>query len=144
MATTKIKVTTLGFLVTILSSGVCFAQQAQLGADEYGERCAACHGMSGAGDGPIASMMTTSPPDLTLLSRSNNGAFPFSEVYQSINGQMEVAAHGTSDMPLWGDYFADQAIKEGHESRYGSAEVARQVVQGRILALVYYLQSIQK
>jgi hypothetical protein len=31
-----------------------------------------------------------------------DGKFPFWEVYQKIDGQTEVRAHGTREMPVWG------------------------------------------
>ena len=70
----------------------------------------------------------------------NNGTFPFSEVYQSVDGRRVIAGHGPSEMPIWGEYFMDQAI----DDRSLNPKFARQITQGRILSLVYYLQSIQE
>jgi mono/diheme cytochrome c family protein len=127
-----------------LIAGQSLAQDSDYGAQEYADRCAICHGADGTGDGPLAGRLTASPPDLTLLSERANGAFPFSEVYQAIDGRREILEHGMRDMPLWGRYFSDDAISEGMTTPYGNADAAREVVQGRILALVYYIQTIQQ
>jgi hypothetical protein len=52
-----------------------------------------------------------------------------------IDGRQEIAAHGNRDMPIWGDTF----IRQEHG---GVADEAR--VVGRILQLLYYLESIQE
>ncbi len=45
------------------------------GETDYRVACAACHGRSGKGDGPVAPELRTSPPDLTLLTKKNSGVF---------------------------------------------------------------------
>ena len=110
-----------------------------LGKSSYGANCAVCHGDAGTGGGDVAELLRVPPADLTTLSERSGGAFPFSEVYQSIaNGLYR--AHGNAEMPIWGSYFKADAIQD----RGTSAADADQIVQGRILSLVYYLQSIQK
>jgi hypothetical protein len=68
------------------------------------------------------------------LSKKNNGTFPFWRVYGVIDGREEVKGHGTREMPIWGQEFRMQA---------GSSAMAQSQVRGRILELVYYLESIQ-
>ena len=127
----------LGFAgLTALSAS---AQEIAMGRDTYQRRCAACHGEEGAGDGPVAMLFAQKPANLRKLAEQNNGAFPFSEVYQSIDGRREIAAHGRSDMPIWGDVFAVEALPMTVHPGVSADEI----VQGRILALVYYLQTIQ-
>jgi mono/diheme cytochrome c family protein len=119
---------------------LCGAQEIEIGMREYMQRCAACHGPRGSGDGPVATLLETPPPDLTLLAQRNDGVFPVDQVYQSIDGRREITAHGTSEMPLWGRYFSAEAVDRG-----ASAGVdADQIVMGRILSIVYYLQAIQR
>ncbi len=43
-------------------------------------------------------------------------------------------------MPIWGDHF----LKDTLEDRGVSEADAEHIVQGRILSLVYYLESIQE
>jgi hypothetical protein len=50
------------------------------------------------------------------------------------------AAHGTSMMPIWGDLFMAEALpKEIHPG-----VSAEDLVEARMIALTYYIQSLQK
>jgi mono/diheme cytochrome c family protein len=79
------------------------AQQSSLAAKnfdrgkyEYEAHCAMCHGLSGKGDGPFAQQLKsgTVVPNLTEISKRNNGVFSFMRVYQIIDGTQSVTAHG--------------------------------------------------
>lgn len=94
--------------------------------------CAACHGTSAKGDGPLADSMRRRPADLTQIAAKNKGVFPADQVQQTIDGRSPVKGHGGPDMPVWGDVFARSE---------GGSDPA--VVQARIKALVMYLQGIQ-
>src|SRR6516164_8934339 len=81
----------------------------------FKEYCAVCHGLGGKGDGPAADALKKRPADLTQLAHKNNGTFPEAHVMNFITGQDVVAAHGSRDMPIWGDLFRslspnDQAV----------------------------------
>ena len=76
------------------------AQELAIGMRECMQRCAGCHDPRGAGNGPIAPLLKFAPPDLSVIAKRNDGAFPVAEVHKSIDGQREIAAHGTRDMPL--------------------------------------------
>jgi mono/diheme cytochrome c family protein len=52
------------------------AQAISLGEFEYRNSCAQCHGLSGKGDGLVASSLKKVPTDLTVLQKSNGGVFP--------------------------------------------------------------------
>jgi mono/diheme cytochrome c family protein len=67
--------------------------------------CAACHGAGGKGAGPAANALKKRPADLTQLARKNNGTFPDVRVMTFIMGDEAVAAHGSRDMPMWGELF---------------------------------------
>src|ERR1700682_1198964 len=71
------------------------------GGSEYRKFCAQCHGLSGKGDGPVASELKTPPADLTLIAKKNNGTFPYQQVFDTISGKYVVKSHGTRDMPMW-------------------------------------------
>ena len=88
--------------VTIQSSPVPSAASGDAMFKAY---CAACHGVAGKGDGPAANALTKRPADLTQLARKNNGKFPQLEVMHFITGDDVVAAHGSRDMPVWGQLF---------------------------------------
>ena len=91
--------------------------------------CAVCHGKEGKGDGPAAKSLAKTPADLTKLAARNNGTFPETKVRRYIEGLDEVAAHGTRDMPMWGDLFRS---------------LNRDTAQIRVEALTQYLKSMQK
>jgi mono/diheme cytochrome c family protein len=105
---------------------------AQTGDYLFRTYCAACHGTSARGDGPLADSMRRRPANLTEIARRNNGVFPAEEVFRIIDGRQPVRGHGGPDMPVWGDVFARSE---------GGADPA--VVERRIKALVAYLESIQ-
>lgn len=126
-------------LVTAVAAPVV-AQDTGYGEALFQENCAVCHGAMGAGDGPVAELFAQRPKNLKMLAKENNGAFPFSEVYQSINGRRDITAHGNTEMPIWGDLFMEEALP----STFHPGVTAEDIVQGRILGLVYYLQSVQE
>ena len=115
------------------------AQDLGLAEWTYKDNCAVCHGLDGRGDGPAADILTTRPADLTTLARQNDGIYPFGRVYQVVDGRVPVAGHGTTDMPIWGSYFRTEALPATRHPGINAEEI----VQGRILGLVYYLQTLQ-
>jgi len=110
-----------------------------IGSDEYRISCLNCHGEGGKGDGPMMELLTKKPSDLTVLAKNNEGEYPFVKVYQTIDGRVTVPGHGTRAMPIWGARYAEEDYE-----RYGTAFGAEDVVRGRILQLVYYIQSLQE
>ena len=96
------------------------------GAALYQGHCATCHGMEGAGDGPMAKLLITAVPDLRTVDMSNK-----LELIEVIDGRGMRAAHGTMDMPVWGWAFRE-------------VERSETEVQARMNALAEYLQSLQK
>ncbi|MDU8910398.1 cytochrome c [Aestuariicoccus sp. MJ-SS9] len=118
----------------ILASGPAFADV--VGEQEYMAACAGCHGESARGDGPLAGLLNISTPSLLELSKANDGAFPLDAVLKTVDGRDGVRAHGSA-MPVWGERFQVSATSQ-------RGETADMVARGRILSLVYYLQSIQE
>jgi mono/diheme cytochrome c family protein len=94
----------------------------------FNQYCAACHGLTGKGDGPAATALKVSPADLTVIQKPGE-KFPFSQVQTKIDGEKASTAHGTSKMPVWGMIF-----------RRTQGELQK---QGDIYALVKYIESIQ-
>ena len=101
------------------------------GKEMFNTYCAVCHGTAGKGDGPAAAALKKRPADLTLLARKNNGAFPDVHVMNFITGDDVVVAHGSRDMPIWGDLF-----------RYLSPN-DQAVVKLRVSNLADYVKSLQ-
>jgi mono/diheme cytochrome c family protein len=75
------------------------------GAEMYKSYCAACHGTEGKGDGPAVEFLKTPPPDLRMLAQHNQGKYPADHVAMTLRLGTRSRAHGTSDMPLWGELF---------------------------------------
>jgi mono/diheme cytochrome c family protein len=101
------------------------------GRDLYTTYCASCHGVTGRGNGPAAEELRTRPADLTQFAKHNGGIFNDARIHSIVDGRA-VKAHGTMEMPVWGDAF---------KWREGLPEDA---IKARINALVRYLETIQE
>ena len=110
----------------------------ELGRRDFVNYCAACHSVSGTGDGTLAEFLTLATPDLTKLARLNAGQFPEERVREVIDGRADVKVHGMRDMPVWGDWFNAEAVSQDTDR-----EARELVVQDRIQSLVNYIKSIQ-
>jgi mono/diheme cytochrome c family protein len=91
------------------------------GRDSFGLYCAPCHGAGGRGDGPVASALRARPADLTTLAQRNDGTFPRERVRDFVSGAgRQLAAHGTTEMPVWGPMFrafeSDARVRERIEN----------------------------
>lgn len=123
----------------LLAMGVihaAFAQDARLierGRVLYRAHCAVCHGDGGKGDGPQARDLNVVVPDLTKLSARHQQRFPRDTVYEAIDGKRLPAGHSAREMPVWG-----LSLRE-----IGSDSDQEDMVRGRILQLILYLESIQ-
>ncbi len=113
----------------------------KIGKQEFTRSCAACHGEGGKGDGLVAGLLLAKPPDLTLISKRHDGAFPASWVYRIIDGRSEMRPHGSKEMPIWGDRYRADALRGLPLPLDVGADA---VVHGRILSLVFYLDLIQE
>ena len=66
----------------------------------------------GKGDGPVSRDLKVKVSDLTLLRSKNKGTYPLDRVMSSIDGSRSVRAHGTRNMPVWGEVFRQEHEKE--------------------------------
>ena len=131
-------------LASVLLLVACQSQPTYMpsGEQTYKQYCAACHGADAKGHGPVASVLTTPPPDLTTLAKSHSGKFPYDYVSsvlefgtassRNIVSDYAYPAHSSSDMPTWGPIF-----------QYYDKQSER-VVQQRIKNLCDYLASLQE
>lgn len=121
-----------------------------IGGVEFERSCAICHGFNAKGKGVMSDSLTKKPTDLTVLTKNNNGHFPFSEVYRVIDGTPRVGIHGSREMPIWGDRYRKDAEKYNetagkyHEITGQSAINEYLHARGLILELVTYIMSIQE
>jgi mono/diheme cytochrome c family protein len=108
---------------------------------EFRQYCAQCHGMSATGNGPVSTALKKKPANLTLLTKNNGGVFPEQEVRDFIDGTKTSAAHGSREMPIWGNAFRLRQASEG--GGYGGAGLTEAQVNQKINLLVDYVKSIQ-
>ena len=129
--------TVLGAVISGLVVGppVFAKDPANPGKTLYDKNCASCHGVTGKGDGTLAKLMTPKPTDLTQIAKKAGGKFPMIEVLGQIDGTLYIAAHGTNEMPVWGDRFTA-------ETTAGLEDHA--VVRGKLLLVTQYVASIQE
>ena len=85
----------------------------------------------------MAGELKGAPTDLTTLTKNNEGHFPYIQIRKVIDGSLStgsIRAHGSAEMPVWGDVFRRQG---GDTSKWNDA-------QARIMNIVDYLSTIQK
>ena len=70
------------------------------------------------------------PADLTVLSERNSGKFPADRVRDAIYFKDSIPAHGTPEMPAWGDVFY---LLKSNPKR----------LEERVRDLTAYIESIQ-
>ena len=101
------------------------------GREMFMNYCASCHGKDAKGNGPAASALKVPPANLTELAKGNNGKYPSFKVTSVLNGQTDLAAHGSKEMPVWGRVF--WKMSGGHEAE----------VEQRVANLNRYIESVQ-
>ena len=105
--------------------------QSLAGRDSFELYCSPCHGRTGRGDGPVAPALRSQPTDLTRLTQRNRGVYPAEGVRAFVTGVgRPIAAHGTTDMPVWGPLF-----------RAFESDIR---VRERIANVVTYIESLQQ
>ncbi len=104
-------------------------------AQFFAERCTACHGPAGKGDGPAAARADPAVPDLTRIAARNDGVFPWVDVMNQIDGYSR-AGHGM--MPEFGDLLLGETMLiDVGDGRQTPAPV-------RLVALTAYLKDLQQ
>jgi hypothetical protein len=83
----------------------------------------------------VAESLKTKPLDLRQIARRRGGTFPDGEIAQYIDGRTRTAAHGTTDMPVWGDSLAQAVTDEQERERR---------IERAVEMLVAYLKTIQE
>jgi Cytochrome c len=137
----------------VIGFGVCaWAQEIDVGKIEYQSSCAVCHGADGKGKGPLRAELKSTPPDLTVLAKKNNGVFPYKAVTEVIDGRKAFKTHGTREMPIWGYRYTPMPnltitpISPDAKKAYQSLNAyyySESLIRNRILAIVDYLYRIQ-
>ena len=107
------------------------AVQAQKGRLHFQKYCSVCHGQDGTG--LVIDTFDIQPADLTMI-RGNrkDDEFPILEIANIIDGRKMSKAHGTRDMPVWGEVFST----EDH--------LTESQIKGKLGEIIAYLMSIQR
>jgi mono/diheme cytochrome c family protein len=108
------------------------------GGELFHQNCSVCHGVDAKGPGPGSMYNPESnepekrvkPADLTVLSEQNAGKFPADRVRNAIYFKGSIPAHGTPEMPAWGNVF--YLLKSRPK-----------VLEQRVRDLTAYIESIQ-
>ena len=139
-------------IITSLTAGFAAVAQAEdvdIGKSEFRSSCASCHGTDAKGKGPVSDQLKIPPPDLTMLAKNNNGVFPTNAVYETIHGLKTIPAHGTREMPIWGERFnpiinLPHYVDPSYWKMAGPELRPEVVVRTRILAVIDYLSRVQQ
>lgn len=135
-------------IVAFCATGLVLAQQTRIkkvplpktspasGEQMYEAYCAACHGKNGDGNGPAAVALKIPPKNLRTLAKRNGGKFPMQHVVGVLEFGIPVAAHGTSEMPVWGPLFSSLHAHEIHNREAH--------VKMRISNVARFLESLQE
>ena len=89
----------------------------------------------------MAGYLVGSLPDLSRLQAENGGVFPVQILYDTIDNGGAVGAHGSSEMPAWGDRYRAKSPEMLGE--FWSRTDADRFVRGRVLALIEYISTLQ-
>ena len=125
------------FLGNSTGQGLAQEGDAARGEDLYERYCATCHGLEATGQGPMVTVMTIQPADLTALAARNDGAFPLERVVRRVDGRDPLVSHG-SPMPVYGDFF------EGQGAMLQLDSGQRIAISQPIADLVAYLKALQQ
>lgn len=108
---------------------------AGVGKQHFEKYCASCHGTDARGSGPAAESLKEEPPNLREIAKRRDGTFPIDELAKKIDGRGAPAAHGSSEMPIWGRRFSENI---------GGGALGEEAVRGELYVLLQYLKSIQE
>ncbi len=122
-------------------AGCVETERVPTGAEDFGDFCSACHGLSGKGDGEGAAALARKPADLTQLSAKNGGVFPGTRVMAKIWGYTGVAPgrqDNASPMPEFGP------LLQGELVPYDGGDGIPTPTPLRLVQIADYLKTLQE
>ena len=128
------------WLITLALAACVERETVPTGREDFEDFCAACHGMSGKGDGEGAAALDRRPADLTQLSAKNGGIFPGTQVMAKIWGYTGVAPDrqdAASPMPEFGP------LLQGDLVPYDGGDGISTPTPLRLVQIAEYLKSLQ-
>ncbi len=123
-------------VLVILALAACVRDEVPIDAGRalFVENCAACHGMSGRGDGPLADGVQPRPADLTRLAARNGGTWDMAAVMSRIDGYRQ----GGGAMPEFG------AVLEGPTVMVDTGDGIETPAPQPLFELADFLRRIQE
>ena len=143
----------LGLALAVASTlAIAGDEVSQSAKADYVAYCASCHGVDGTGNGPLADTLKIRPTDLTVITKKNNGHFPYTMLRKTIEGrELGLArAHGPREMPVWGPVFSQEPegpMPGGPSGAYygvAGVQCVNFAARVRVMNIVDYIESIQK
>lgn len=110
--------------------------RAASGHQDFLELCAPCHGVSGKGDGELASGLAHRPADLTRISARHGGEFPMAFVMSKIWGY-EKGKAPSALMPKFAP------LMEGPTVLVDTGDGIQTPTPERLVEIANYVRSIQ-
>ncbi|MGH7923315.1 MAG: c-type cytochrome [Candidatus Binatus sp.] len=114
-------------------TSLCAADDVADGHKDFVRYCASCHGTDGLGDGPVAKSLVTPPANLRKLGDKYGMPLPAHRIAELIDGRNTARAHGSHEMPVWGEKLYEMGA--GERGEYGIGEVIDKIIA--------YLNTIQ-
>jgi mono/diheme cytochrome c family protein len=131
----RFAIVSIGLLTAVAAGAQDLPSGSAAGQILFHTYCAACHGVRADGNGPVAPELSTPPPDLTRLVDRYGLPLPKEKLAAFIDGRTAVAAHGSREMPVWGERFFS-----GDPELNPNLEGAK---RRTIAVIIEYLESIQ-
>ena len=95
------------------------------GKQMFTSYCAPCHGADGRGNGPAAGALKTPPTDLTGLAKAHHGKYPDNHIVSVLRFGTDVRAHGSAEMPVWGQIFTRMSKLNAQEKDLRTSNLSR-------------------
>ena len=123
----------LGMIACVaVATGASAADHA--GKAPFDQYCAACHGLAGDGAGPVAAEMKVSPTDLRMLGKKYGTPLPKPKLLEFIDGREMVRAHGTANMPVWGEQLVNNVPSTTNSEFFK---------RGTLIVILDYIETLQ-
>jgi mono/diheme cytochrome c family protein len=123
----------LGAALAVAQPALCAGDDVADGHKYFVRYCASCHGTDALGDGPVAKSLATPPANLRKLGDKYGMPLPAHRIAEVIDGRDTARAHGSHEMPVWGEKLYE--LGHGEKGETGISDV--------IAKIIAYLNTIQ-
>jgi mono/diheme cytochrome c family protein len=123
----------LGAVLAVAQPAMAAGDDVADGHRYFVRYCASCHGTDGLGDGPVAKSLATPPANLRKLGDKYGMPLPAHRIAEIIDGRDTARAHGSHEMPVWGEKLYE--LGHGEKGETGIGDV--------IAKIIAYLNTIQ-